>query len=52
MSGRQVGHLETRRAEITARSADVNTRQRGTAWHVKIGEARRKLKGFYPNSLS
>ena len=51
LSGRRIGDLETLRTEIAAWSTDVNTRQRGVDWRMKIGDARRKLKSVYPRLL-
>ena len=51
LSGRRIGDLETLRTEIAAWPTDVNTRQRGVDWHMKIGDARRKLKSVYPKLL-
>ena len=51
LSGRRIGDLKTLRAEIAAWSKDVNTRQRGVDWRMKIGDARRKLKSVYPKIL-
>lgn len=52
LSGRRIGDLETLRAEIAAWSADVNARQRGVDWRMKINDARRKLKSVFPKILS
>ncbi len=51
LSGRRIGDLDTLRAEIAAWSTDVNARQRGVDWQMKIGDARRKLKSVYPKNL-
>ena len=51
LSGRRIGDLETLRTEIAAWSTDVNTRQRGVDWRMKIGDPRRKLKSVYPKLL-
>jgi len=51
LSGRRIGDLDTLRAEIAAWSTDVNTRQRGVDWHMRIADARRKLKSVYPKIL-
>lgn len=51
LSGRRIGDLGTLRAEIAAWSTDVNTRQRGVDWHMRIADARRKLKSVYPKIL-
>ena len=52
LSGRRIGDLETLQTEIASWSKDVNTRQRGFDWRMKIGDARRKLKSIYPKTLS
>ena len=52
LSGRRIGDLDTLRAEIAAWATDVNARQRGVDWQMKIGDARRKLKSVYPKNLS
>ena len=51
LSGRRIGDLHTLRAEIGAWSTDVNARQRGVDWQMKIGDARRKLKSVYSKNL-
>ena len=52
LSGRRIGDLETLRAAVAAWSADVNARQRGVDWRMKIDDARRKLKSVYPKITS
>ena len=51
LSGRRIGDLETLRAEIAAWSEDLNTRQRGVDWRMKVDDARRQLKSIYPKIL-
>ncbi len=51
LNGRRIGSLEVLRAEIVAWSADTNTRQRGVEWHMKIADARCKLKSVYPKII-
>ena len=48
LSGRRIGELGTLQAEIGAWSSDVNSRQRGVDWRMKIADARCKLKSVYP----
>jgi hypothetical protein len=48
VSGRRFGDIETLRAQTSAWSADVNETQRGVDWHMKIDDARCKLKSVYP----
>jgi DDE superfamily endonuclease len=48
LSGRRIGDIETLRKEISAWSTDVNRRQRGVDWQMKINDARCKLKSVYP----
>jgi hypothetical protein len=50
-SGRRFGDIETLQHETTAWSSDVNSTQRGVDWHMKIDDARIKLKSVYPRSL-
>jgi hypothetical protein len=40
--------LKTLREQIAAWSNDVNRRQRGVDWQMKIEDARCKLKSVYP----
>ena len=49
LSGRRIGDIGTLRDEIAAWSVDVNTRQRGVDWRIKVKDARCKLKSVYPN---
>lgn len=48
VSGRRIGDIETLAREIAAWSTDVNSRQRGVDWQMKIDDARCKLKSVYP----
>ena len=48
---RRLGDLETLQAEISAWAVDVNERQRGVDWQMKIDDARCKLKSVYPNII-
>jgi hypothetical protein len=48
VSGRRFEDVGTLRAETKAWSKDVNTTQRGVDWHMKIDDARTKLKSVYP----
>jgi hypothetical protein len=40
--------LEALQGEVAAWADDVNTRQRGVDWHMKIDDARGKLTSIYP----
>ncbi len=46
---RRIGDIETLRKETRAWSEDVNNRQKGVDWRMKIEDARYKLKSVYPN---
>ncbi len=48
ISGRRIGDIEILKEEIGAWAADVNDSQRGVEWHMKITDARCKLKSVYP----
>ena len=48
VSGRRFGDIETLRRETSAWSDDVNARQKGVDWHMKIADARTKLTSVYP----
>ena len=48
---RRIGDLDALRAEIAAWSADINTRQRGVEWQMKVADARCKLKSVYPKII-
>ena len=48
VSGRRFADSATRREETAAWSSDVNATQRGVDWHMKIDDARTKLKSVYP----
>lgn len=45
---RRIGDIETLRTETQAWSEDVNRRQKGVDWQMKIEDARLKLKSIYP----
>ena len=48
VGGRRIGDLKTLQKQIAAWSNDVNATQRGVDWHMKIDDARCKLKSVYP----
>ena len=48
VSDRRFPDVETLRAETAAWSTNVNATQRGVDWHMKIDDARTKLKSVYP----
>ena len=45
---RRLGDIETLRAETSAWSCDVNRREKGVDWQMKIDDARLKLSSVYP----
>ena len=51
LQGRRIGDLATLHGEVSAWSADVNGTQRGVDWHMKVDDARCKLKSVYPQVL-
>lgn len=48
LAHRRFGDMETLRAEISAWSSSVNSKQRGVDWQMKVDDARTKLKSIYP----
>jgi hypothetical protein len=48
VAGRRFGDIETLRRETSAWSSEVNARQKGVDWHMKIADARTKLTSVYP----
>ena len=48
LSKRRLGDIETLTTEIAAWSIEVNSRQRGVDWQMKMGDALVKLKSVYP----
>jgi hypothetical protein len=48
VAGRRIGEIEILREETEAWSTDVNAKQRGVDWQMKIDDARCKLKSVYP----
>ena len=48
IDGRRFEDIETLRAETTAWSNDINNRQRGVDWQMKVDDARCKLASVYP----
>jgi hypothetical protein len=48
VSGRRFGDIDHLRRETTAWSNDVNRRQKGVDWQMKINDARAKLLSVYP----
>jgi len=49
LAHRRIADIETLRQEINAWSQDVNQKQCGVDWQLKIEDARCKLKSVYPN---
>lgn len=47
LSDRRIDNIETLQNEIKAWSTDVNNKQRGVDWQMKISDARQKLKSVY-----
>jgi hypothetical protein len=52
VSDQRFGTIEALRAETSDWSTDVNNTQRGVEWHMKIDDARVKLKSVYPKIKS
>ena len=52
LADRRIGNIDTLQEEIGAWSSDVNERQRGVDWQMKISDARCKLKSVYPKIKS
>jgi len=48
VAGRRFGDKETLRGETSAWSSDINRRQRGVDWQMKLDDARSKLMSVYP----
>jgi hypothetical protein len=48
VAGRRFANADLLRQETSAWSCDVNSRQRGVEWHMKIDDARSKLTSVYP----
>lgn len=48
ISGRRFGDIETLHKETSAWAGDVNGRQKGVEWQMKIDNARTKLASVYP----
>jgi hypothetical protein len=48
VAGRRFGDIDALRRETSAWSCDVNRRQRGVDWQMKIDDARTKLMSVYP----
>lgn len=49
--GRRFSDEQTLREETAARSAEINTSQRGVDCQMKIDDAANKLKSIYPRPL-
>lgn len=52
VADRRFADEQTLREETAAWSTETNTSQRGVDWHMKIHDARIKLKSVYPRSLN
>ena len=51
LASRRIGDIDTLRQETLAWSTHVNTSQRGVDWHMKVADARYKLKSIYPKII-
>lgn len=51
VTGRRFADMETLARETSAWSSDVNGRQKGVDWQMKIDDARIKLKSVYPKIM-
>lgn len=49
IGGRRIGTIDELAREIAAWSTDINSKQRGVDWQMKVDDARFKLKSVYPN---
>jgi len=48
VAGRRFGNVETLRQETSAWCSDINGRQKGVEWQMRIDDARTKLSSIYP----
>jgi len=48
VGGRRIGSIDELAREIAAWSSDINAKQRGVDWQMRIDDARCKLKSVYP----
>ncbi|MEO9595316.1 MAG: IS630 family transposase [Rhodopirellula bahusiensis] len=48
VGGRRIGTIGELASEIAAWSSDINAKQRGVDWQMKVDDARCKLKSVYP----
>ena len=51
MHGRWIGDLEEMRRKVAAWATDVNDRQQGVDWQMKVADARCKLKSMHPKLM-
>ncbi|MDA8375744.1 MAG: IS630 family transposase [Planctomycetia bacterium] len=52
VASRRFGDIETLRRETAAWSCDVNRQQKGVEWHMKVADARIKLRSVYPKNMT
>jgi hypothetical protein len=50
LHNRRIGEIQLLAEEVEAWSQDVNSIQRGVDWHMKVNDARAKLKSVYPKN--
>ena len=48
VAGRRFADIQTLRQETSAWSSDINGRQKGVEWQMKVNDARTKLTSVYP----
>ena len=51
LRGRRIGDLGALHRDVSAWSTDANGTQRGVDWHMKVADARCKLKSVYPTIM-
>ena len=51
LGGRRMGELRVLQEEVSAWATDVNRRQRGVDWQMRVEDARCKLKSVYPKIM-
>ena len=50
--GRRIGKLKKLRKQLTKWAANINAKQRGVDWQMRVDDARMKLKNVYPKTLT
>ena len=50
--GRRIGKIKKLRKQLSKWAGNINAKQRGVDWQMRVDDARMKLKNVYPKTLT